>query len=248
MTAPRTEISTRCRGCGAELRLSAEVGPTSIGGRFGRALAALGVTCPACTADAERAEREQAARRLLSDRIQRSGLPGELCDLGFSEMQREGRRGQAVQAASEWALGARQLVFCYGPVGTGKTRLAATACWRRLQRTPVSWVSVAAYIAKTRDFEGGGAAATARLAQSAADVVLDDLDKVKPTEWAVEQLYALVEGRITKGAAVFVTANRRPSQLGPLYGESLMSRLAAFSQFEMDGPDRRIPTTTQENE
>jgi DNA replication protein DnaC len=76
-------------------------------------------------------------------------------------------------------------------------------------------------------------------------VILDDLDKARPSAFAAEQVFNAVDLCITHGSPLLVTTNLTPSQLATHWpaphGEAIASRLAGFCELhELTGPDRRL--------
>lgn len=76
-------------------------------------------------------------------------------------------------------------------------------------------------------------------------LVLDDIDKTRPTEYAAEQLFCAIDTRVTAGAGLLVTTNLAPSALAERfpdpYGEAIVSRLVGHCEtFALEGGDRRL--------
>ncbi len=238
-------ITARCRSCQVEMHLESEEEPTLLA----RAIAAGamprvvgGLVCTLCSdemeATAERAESEEKRR----ERLTWSNLPVPMHGFEFREMVTGENRDEAINAARDWASDEkpRGLVI-FGDVGTGKTRLAATAAWQRLRRWNVRWVSVPVLLAQL------GAAFDDKARKEAISVltgkgalILDDLDKVNPSEWAVNQIFAALDTRIQAGAPLLITTNEPPSGLGAKFGEPVMSRVAEQRVLKLPGQDMRL--------
>lgn len=79
-------------------------------------------------------------------------------------------------------------------------------------------------------------------------LVLDDLGKEKPSEYTLETLYRLINGRIENGKATIITSNLKPDELVRLFtidggrytGDALSSRLSTFRIVNLTGEDRRL--------
>lgn len=186
---------------------------------------------------------EQERRRMLAEkteerrehRIAASGLPKALHGIDLPETQ-------VGELAGNWAEGKLNGLCLTGGVGVGKTYTAAAACWARLQREGCQWVSVARLMTKMRaGFEDEARkAATAAIIKPSA-VVLDDLDKVNPTEFGKEVIFAAVDGRVEADAPLLVTTNLSPTEIGKKLGEPVMSRVAGYCEVvRMAGVDRRV--------
>lgn len=215
----------------------------------GISLAAL-ILCRNCTEEDDKEELERNTAEARELRVSAAAMPHSLIKAGlkFEDMLdgADDRRASAIGVCREWASmstpAARPGLYLWGPWGVGKTRLAATAAVARLEHSPIRWVSVALLFAKL-------AAAWADVDRQKAlkvitgkgAVVLDDLDKVNPTENARQQLYTAINERIDAGAPMIVTANAKLSELADTLGDAIVSRLVGHcTQLELDGPDRRI--------
>jgi DNA replication protein DnaC len=189
-------------------------------------------SCPACLAY-EQAERAQ--RR--NERIARSGLPRKLRTAALLTYTAE-----LTDAATRWAKGETTGLCLTGPVGVGKTCLAAWAAEKRLQNYAVRWVSVSRLMTQLRS--GFGSEMKARADQIVAGtgaIVLDDLDKVNPTDYGREVILAAIEGRYQAGSSLLVTTNRELSELKEMLGAPVASRLAEYCEvLRMVGEDRRL--------
>lgn len=177
--------------------------------------------------------RKRAEKRDL--RIRNSSLPEALRGIEFPE-------GHVGDAARRWADGEIAGLCLEGPVGVGKTWTAAAACWAKLQREACQWVPVARLMTQMRaGFEDESRKLATRSILRANAVVLDDLDKVTPTDYGKEIIFAAIDGRVEAGQPLLVTTNLTPSEIGQRFGDAVMSRLAGYcTTVRMKGVDRRV--------
>jgi len=182
--------------------------------------------------------------RLVEQRERDCGLPPELRRLTLSDPNPE--RALVVQAAEEWADGRLRGLLLIGTVGRGKTHMAAAAAWHRLRYEPVRWTSASALVAQL-DSGFGSMERTQALAvvRSRRGLVLDDLDKARPSAYVAEMLLLAIDTRVTAGASLMVTMNTEPAELGKHFaepfGEAIVSRLRSYCKaFRLGGPDRRV--------
>jgi len=248
----RVHGTGRC-GCGAEIAVDFTGPDGSLGVRLARARLAAPL-CDRCSEEEERErvaadEAERAAER-MRHRLERSGIPERWRGLDFSRIDCDAERAEAIAAAQEWALGQRRGVALYGEVGRGKTVIAAAAASASCAAGPVRWLSVAKLLMDLRrpfespEYERAQQALDASSARSGA-LVLDDLDKAKPTEHALQPLYVAIDGWITAGKPLLVTLNRDLDSLaewmGETFGEPIASRVAGYCDvIEVAGRDRRM--------
>lgn len=217
-------------------------------GRFAGLAAKIPVLCDLCIAavdaeDAARREVDAAEDRAFKTerRTKDSGLPARhhvtLASLDLS--------APLLEAASSWVRDGGGLLLT-GEIGRGKTTIAGSACWERLHSKPVIWTSAPLLMARL----GSGLNSEAHqwavgTLASRHGLVLDDIDKARPTEYGAEQVFLAVDQRVEHEAPLLVTSNLAPSQLaerwpGP-YGEAIASRLVGYCKvLKVDGVDRRL--------
>lgn len=255
---PRTEddavIERVCATCATDVRYEVPAGtPMSLL----RYLEAVEPECDRCLAEREAREDQAQARKLRRRRVEASGLPRTLQGLRWEDYELSARGAEKlVRGARAWARGEtrRPGVLVHGPVGVGKTRLAATAAWELLLHRDVRWVSVPDLIVRLgASFTDKDRAQAIKVLTGKGALVLDDLDKVKPSAWVLSNLFTAIDSRYQAGAPLFVTSNLKPSELvGHFTGsgqdqaerrvaaEAIVSRLSEHCAIgRLEGPDRR---------
>lgn len=246
MSEPR-KIPTTCQGCGGEayaficeMKYSGPVTPDHPDGKYVREAELGGDLCDACSDKREVAEQVEKWRATHARNLEGSNLPRELHEIGFDGFpQRE-----AVDLAKRWGNGEIKGLCFTGDTGVGKTWLAAAAMWPMLYRRRVRWVDTAQLMsALAASFGDEHRGLALRVVSGDGPAVLDDIDKVNPTESARQCLFAAINARIAAGAPLLITTNEPISGLGELLGKPIMSRLAGYCEVvEMIGPDRRVST------
>lgn len=237
-----------CRGCGADVVLRWPGGL-----RPGLMRLFTSMTCESCAAEEDAAEERAALERTMSLRVREACLPASLAaDVSWESMLPDAgdptsttHRSTAIRVAQEWAQRKRPKkgLLIYGPAGSGKTRLAATAAMARLAHSSIRWVSVGVLMANLEaswsDRERQDALA---VLTGAGAVVLDDFDKVNAASDRVRaQLFTALQRREESGESLVVTTNLPPSKLEGAFGDPIASRLTGLCvMLPFPGPDRRI--------
>lgn len=185
----------------------------------------IACSCPAARAadaqidaeiEASKQQRKAKARdERLRGRLADSNIPDEWHTRGLSSWL---RRTPNEQAAYDAAVafgrrvknGERPSLYIAGPIGTGKTMLASCLSVDLIRLGfSVYWSNVGDLLRALR--------ATFNSNENEEDVinrytkppilVLDDLGKERPTEWAAEQLFAIFNKRYESNRTTIVTSN-----------------------------------------
>lgn len=159
------------------------------------------------------------------------------------------------------------LCFLHGGYGTGKTHLAVAALrkitydhiddgdgWKPYL---VDWAEHCSTVQQSWDNDNSGASLNEGqlwgLMKSADILMIDDLDKGRPTEWAMGKLYEVVQHRYMRERATIITANHSIAQLQSIWdnprrpefvrdlGGAILSRFNGqlWGQIEITGRDQR---------
>lgn len=137
-------------------------------------------------------------------------------------------------------------LYIMGPVGTGKSHLAS-ALVHMLREMPVGcgFVKVPRILARLREtYDSAGRGEEQSIEQALVKVpvlVLDDLGVERPTDWALEKLFLLLDARYELCRPVVATTNWKPKDLQKTVGERLVSRLVEMCDLVMlTGADYRV--------
>jgi hypothetical protein len=132
-------------------------------------------------------------------------------------------------------------LYLCGPVGVGKTH-AAIAAVREAVQVPraVVWELVT-FSALLESRRPGADQVEASKYERADLLVIDDLGMVKASsEWAIEELWRLIDYRRRNQLCTIVTANLAPGKLTSDFNEAIVSRIAQDCILvAMRGTDRR---------
>jgi DNA replication protein DnaC len=70
---------------------------------------------------------------------------------------------------------------------------------------------------------------------------IDDLGAEKMTEWGLQTLYLIIDGRNTNMKPTYISSNLSISEIGECYSPRIMSRISeACYQINMQGADKRL--------
>lgn len=247
----RWQVTARCRSCQVEMKLISEEEPND----NARAVAAAQSICDPCEDTIEAAEEATRHQEALRKRLERSNLPDDLRGFYFNEMLPDGGRRFVVDAVRHWSeyKDPEPPAIClFGGKGRGKTRLAATAAAARLARHDVRWVSMPILLAQLgAAFSDSARRQAIAVLTGKGALIIDDLDKATPSDWAATQIFAALDTRIQAGAPLLITTNLTPARLGEKFkgeiGEAIMSRIGGMRVLELPGRDNRLTLPVAEN-
>jgi DNA replication protein DnaC len=189
---------------------------------------------------------------LIGDRVRRSRLPDHLRGEAFLDVE-HGGHGEQTAATKALRLWIEHFVqpehrprapILFGGTGRGKTHLLTLTGMTLIRRhlTNVYYCSAVELIAALKDAMGdGGVPEVLRRSLEAECLVLDDLGAERGTDYAVEQLYRLVDHREREGLPIIAATNLRPAEWPDQFGSRTASRLMGLCEpIEVGGPDWRV--------
>jgi DNA replication protein DnaC len=190
-----------------------------------------------------RAETAQVRATLTYTWLGRAWSEPELSEKTFASFQRE-RQHQALTLAQSFAERPQGTLALYGSFGTGKTHLLAAIANVQVERGQTCRFASAVSLFDAlqerlelrQDYHG-----LLRQAISAPLLLLDDVDKLKPSEFREETLYKLLNGRCVAGLPLALSSNNPPHALARWIGKAGRSRLmTGLIPVPMEGDDYRL--------
>lgn len=184
-------------------------------------------------------------KRKKYNALRASGIPSMFWDARVENCPAE--IGEWVEAIKS---GGNQSLLLQGKVGRGKT-YAACAAMVALMPGKVSrfatFGDILREIKATFGGEGTEKAAISRLT-SRAVLCIDDFGKTKPSEWATEKLFDIINERWANQKPTIITTQFTGNELmGRLAvpedaenARAIISRLAGYKRVQFDGKDRRL--------
>jgi DNA replication protein DnaC len=134
----------------------------------------------------------------------------------------------------------------HGRAGVGKTRASVA----RLLSVPLPdgiFVDFIDYLDLAREIELERASDFVRrrweLIFRRKFLVIDDLGARRPTDFAIDSVYRIVDRRWNHQQETLVTSNLSVQEIADRWDERIASRIASFGRVvKMDGPDQRLAT------
>lgn len=234
--------TTSCPYCGKELerREITFMGRKVFGGYFG-------CQCEGATKEREEQKAREAEEDARIDREARErALASKVRKCGIMPRFENAEHPMAEALANAVMEGRNAYVF--GKVGTGKTHLVSAAAYvlmrqgRNVLFTSMWRVLDAIKQGFSEDYD------PMPKYQNAEVLILDDLGKESPTDFALERLFALVDERSARLLPTIVTTQYKPSELIERLGKNgdadtaiaIVSRLRQdCERIELTGSDRR---------
>lgn len=192
----------------------------------------------------KRTEEADRIKRLIST----AKLPQHLEGKGLRAFQLHAGNQEAAKVANELARDQyRKGAIFWGPPGVGKTHLAVAILVNRV-RAGIS--GVYATVPDLLDSIRGAIKTDStdevrRLLRWVPLLILDDMGAEKPTDSALEEIFKLLNGRLTDNRQTIVTTNfdraGLSARLGGLEGARIVSRLSELCDWvEVQGDDKRV--------
>lgn len=162
-------------------------------------------------------KQKQQEKRRLANRWEAAGMPEEWHDRRLSAWHQDSPdRVGAYDAAvvfGSMVLGNKEprSLFVAGDIGTGKTFLTSCLCADLLRKGQrLLWRNVSDVLREIRASYDNRKVSEEEVLNRFIDpplLVLDDLGKERPTEWAMEQLFSIINARYDRNRPMVITTN-----------------------------------------
>lgn len=180
-------------------------------------------TCLCSAGEAVAQERRRAA-------AWEAAIPRRMRSWSFGEALDRAAAHEVKRWLADDPLQTGQNLILFGSPGTGKTGLAVSALARLCHAgAGVAFHVVADLLDTLRTPRPDKGEAVAEKAMTACQKVrvlcLDDLGAERPTEFASERIYVLLNARMNAALPTIVTTNLEPDRLHDAFGSRIMRRL-----------------------
>ena len=175
--------------------------------------------------------------------------PSHLC-VEWSGVSRNFRGQDAEDRCRRWStnlgqIGTRQWLWLWGPGGVGKSCIAtlvARDCAK--EGTQVQSLEWPAFLRSVKEsWKDDGAGDLIEQMIEAELLILDDVGKDQPTEWAAQVLFEIVNGRERNGKPTMLTSNYTIKECMERYksdhGAYIRDRIGDASEVELAGASNR---------
>lgn len=224
------EVEKPCATCGTSVTVQMIRFETK---RMQDTVGRMPVVCDECAAKQETRDEEVERvreREAYLDRVKASQIDRNLIGLTFDGMEDREEQRALIPDVRRWAEGDIQGLLLSGDVGVGKSYLAAIAANARLLHESLDWVRASKLMIQARAGFKNPARdeVTKLLLNGTKTLVIDDIDKSKPTDFVLEILFEAIDSRCTNGAGLLVTTNLGYHDLVDHVGEPIASRLVGY--------------------
>lgn len=180
---------------------------------------------------------EQARERIALQHANRVKAYRESVPVMYREASLADLDEQTQGLVQDWLTRQGSTLMLAGPVGTGKTHAAYAVLNDAAETATVAATTLADLLAALRP---DGDARAAQRARTADLLLLDDFGAAKASEWAVEQVVALLDARLREGRRQVVTTNAPYDALVEAWDDRAMDRLRyRWTVIQMTGESRR---------
>jgi DNA replication protein DnaC len=237
LAASREAATWICPRCG-------EIAPLPVVGGFLR----LWCACQIAARERQEMERLRSEHRQAQARLPYTWLGRAFSELSLQQKTfatfEQDRQPQAYEIALAFAASPGGILLLVGSFGVGKTHLLSAITNTQVARgseclfasTTNFFDAIGERIARHEDYQ-----ALIRQATNTPLLLLDDLDKLKPSEFREETLYKIINGRTLAGRPLAVSANSPPEELVRWIGPAAQSRLMQTALVVlMQGSDYRL--------
>jgi DNA replication protein DnaC len=158
------------------------------------------------------------------------GFEDELREINWSHIKDFGSQREAIRRLKAFIEAPHGWVYLHGAYGNGKTTLMALAVNAlRHKKAEAAFANVPQFLRYLRHCidprTGQDYEPTLDYIRRVPILALDDLGAEKSTEWAVEQIYEVLNYRYVKRKATLIASNLEPRDLPDCYDGRLASRL-----------------------
>ncbi len=183
-------------------------------------------------------------KRKIQELFGNSGMSKRAMSCLFKEYEQTAGNKSAYNACVNYAKGFEQALlnkrnglFITGECGVGKSHLAfATANYLIRNGHSIIAMTMIDLLLKLKSSFNGGEKTEEEILKIYEDcdlLIIDDLGKEKPTEWALQMIYAIVDRRYNAYKPIIITTNFNADELIKKLGDSSIAHAIMDRLFEI---------------
>lgn len=186
----------------------------------------------------------EAEKRKINELFGNSGMSKRALQCRFNEYQKTAENSNALKTFWNYAKDFDEIsqdkkngVFITGECGVGKSHLAfATANYLIKKGHSVIAMTMIDLLLKIKSSFNGGKQTEEEILKIYEDcdlLIIDDLGKEKPTEWALQMIYSIVDRRYNALKPIVVTTNFNAEELIKKLGDNSIANAIVDRLFEV---------------
>ena len=187
---------------------------------------------------------EERKKRKIQELFGNSGMSKRALRCTFENYQPTFENGDAVRICSEYVKDFdiisrenKNGLFITGSCGVGKSHIAFAVANALIEKgnsaIAMTMIDLLLKIKSSFNDEGQSEEQILKIYEDCSLLVIDDLGKEKPTEWALQMIYAIIDRRYNAMKPIIVTTNFNASELIKQFGDSSIANAIVDRLFEI---------------
>lgn len=192
----------------------------------------------------EHRKKEEKRKERIKQLFGHSGMSKRALECSLDKYQVTFENAEAIRVCNEYisdfdiiSRSNRNGLYITGPCGVGKSHLAFAIANSLIEKgnsvIAMTMIDLLLKIRSSYKAENKSEEEILRIYEDCALLVIDDLGKEKPTEWALQMIYSIIDRRYNAMKSIIVTTNFNANELIDIFGSSSTSRAIIDRLFEI---------------